>query len=95
MRFKAGIEYQNDRDKDDRYIWGDEQLYSLANMLKGYTFGQILDMGLFSPNDFRYRILPILNNNWSATSEFYDFNNDHYVSEGELRQAVFFQSAIP
>ncbi len=89
MRFKAGLEYQNDRDKDDRYIWGDEQLYSLANMLKGVTFGQLLDMGLFSPNSFRYQILPILNSNWSATSEFFDFNNDHYVSEGELRQAVF------
>lgn len=89
MRLKAGLEYQYERDKDDRYIWNDEQLYSLASILKGYTLGQLIDEKLFSYSDFRYKILPLLNSNWNDTSAYYDSNNDHYVSESELRQATF------
>ena len=89
LRLKMGAIYEWDRDKDDRYIAGQEQRYSLAPRYQDWTFDQVLNANLFSLNDLRYYLLPKLNGTWSATSDALDLNKDHLITEAELRQAKF------
>ena len=89
LRLKTGLTYELDRDKDDRYIAGQEQRYSLAPRYQDWTFDQVLQANMFSVSDVRLRLLPRLNENWDATSAALDLNGDHQVTEGEIRAVKF------
>lgn len=89
MRIKAGVLYSNEYDKDDSYYAFGENRTSLASIYSGATLGDLLDWGIWPPSEMNELLLPYMNNNWGATSEYFDFNNDHVVTVDELRQATF------
>ena len=90
MRFKAGLMYSNEYDKDDSYLYRGENRNSLDPNLIGITYGEIID-SLTDPGA-QWTISTIiakLNTEWGPTSEAYDFNGDGVLTEEELRQASF------
>jgi len=90
MRFKAGLMYSNEYDKDDSYLYWEENRNSLDPNLIGITYGEIID-SLTDPGG-QWNISTIiakLNTDWGPTSEAYDFNGDGVLTEEELRQASF------
>jgi hypothetical protein len=89
MRLKAGIAYSNDADRTYSHIIDNEQLTSLEPGLAGSTLIDLIDAGVYSFSDFRNLIIPKLNAQWDSTSEFYDLNDDHVVTEAELGTATF------
>ncbi len=89
MRIKAGFSYTIEKDKDDAFNEFEEQRSSLDPNLSGITLGEIYDSELFAQSEVDERLLPYLNNNWGATSTFFDTNGDGVVSWSELRNATF------
>ena len=89
MRLKAGVMYSNEYDKDDSYYHFDENRTSVDPNLAGATLGDLLDWGIWPPSEMRELLIPYMNNNWGPTSDVFDFNNDHVVTEDELRQATY------
>lgn len=89
MRLKAGIAYSNDSDRIHSHIIGNEQLTSLEPGLSGWNLIDLINAGVYSFSDFRNLIIPKLNTSWDSTSEFYDLNDDHVVTEAELGTATF------
>ena len=89
MRFKAGVMYSNEYDKDDSYYYFGENRTSVDPNLSGYTLGDFLTWGLWPPSEMDQRLLPYINDNWGPTSEFYDLNSDGTVTRAELETATF------
>jgi len=89
MRFKAGVMYSDEYDKDEPYLFFGENRSSFNPNLPGITLGELLDAGVWPESEYYERLLPYLNNNWDSTSDFFDLNNDRAVTDDELRQAVF------
>jgi hypothetical protein len=89
MRLKTGLLYSNEYDKDDSYYAFGENRTSVDPNLAGATLGDLLDWGIWPPSEMRELLLPYMNKNWGPTSDYFDFNNDHIVTEDELRQATY------
>ena len=88
-RFKGGILWSNENDKDEGYYHFGENRSSVASMYSGATLGDLLDWGIFPASEMDERLVPYLNNNWGSTSEFYDLNGDGIVTREELETATF------
>ena len=89
MRFKAGIMYSNEYDKDDSYYYFGENRTSVDPSLSGHTLGEFLDWGIWPPSEMDELLLPYMNNNWGPTSEFFDLDHDGVVTRAELDTAVY------
>ncbi|HUU52498.1 MAG TPA: TonB-dependent receptor [Candidatus Heimdallarchaeota archaeon] len=88
-RFKGGLLWSNEYDKDEGYYHFGENRSSVASMYSGATLGDLLDWGIFPASEMDERLVPYLNNNWDSTSEFYDLNGDGVVTREELETATF------
>jgi hypothetical protein len=64
MRFKAGVMYSNEYDKDDSYYYFGENRSSVDPSLSGATLGDFLDWGIWPPSEMDELLLPYMNNNW-------------------------------
>jgi len=89
MRIKAGAMYSVEKDKAEPYYFFGEARNSIDPSLAGKTLGELCDLKVWTATEVRDRVVPYLNNNWGATSEFLDTNHDHVVSLAEARAATF------
>ncbi|NIM91061.1 MAG: hypothetical protein GTO17_08950 [Candidatus Aminicenantes bacterium] len=89
MRFKTGILYSNEYDKDDSYYYFGENRTSVDPSLSGSTLGDFLTWGIWPPSEMDELLIPYMNNNWGPTSEFFDLDDNGVVTRAELETAVF------
>lgn len=89
MRIKAGAMYTSEYDQDDRFYNFGEIRTSLDSSLQSQTLGELIAAGIFPQSEFTERLLPYMNNNWNATSTYFDSNQDGIVSADELKAATF------
>ena len=89
MRIKAGMMYSDEKDKAEQYFYWGENRNSLDPSLTGRTLGELVDLLVWPISEFRDRLVPYLNNNWGATSDFLDTDHNGVVSMAEARAAKF------